>query len=642
MSNVSQSNRPQETCFYDMFQNSPDPVVIQDSDGVILNANEAFAKLCGQPRASVMGSLLLDLIAAEEREAWAHKLDKLIRGEWTTAEGHIRNPQGRGGTLEIMVMARTTYAGKAAVIFHFHDISAFYTVERALVASQSQWERSFDTITDYMCLLDRSGHILRANRATLQRFKPRYPELAGLDYRRLFRSNLQANSPVLPDAVTQSPYEIRELTFVDLDGIFSATAFPLKGEQDLVTGAILIVRDITEQYKTAQLLKKSQAGLQQIAKMGALGRLARGIAHDFNNLLTPILGYASLLLRNLPEKSPLRNDVQAITRAAESATSLIRQLTEFSQSHTLETKILELNPIIENIIQFLPRSLGDKIQLITRLDKQLWPVKADASRLEQVVVNLAVNARDAMPQGGKLIIETSNQVLDQHYRATHPEVACGNYVTLAISDTGQGMPPHVMDHIFEPFFTTKPKGKGTGMGLTTVYGIVRQFGGHINCYSEVKRGTTFKIYLPQAQGAVNTNPTDAASPEAHLPGGHETILVVDDEAHIADMVSHLLTELGYQTVPANSGREAQTRFDQAAKPMDLVITDIVMPEMNGVELVKQLRQKKPELKALYMSGYTTQAALQIGVLKPKTAFLQKPFNFETLAQSVRNLLDAPA
>jgi len=345
------------------------------------------------------------------------------------------------------------------------------------------------------------------------------------------------------------------------------------------------------------------------------------------------------MLKMTKPDDPRRNDIHEIILAAERATALTRQLLDFSRNQAIETRNVSLNAIIQNLQEFLGRTLGEKIKLNMRLDPDLRNIQADVSRLEQVIINLVVNARDAMPRGGQLMIETDNLSLDHNFCVTHPGLATGNYVELEVSDTGCGMPPEVLEHLFEPFFTTKSKGNGTGLGLTTTYGIVKQFGGHITVYSEVGRGTTFKLYFPESQ-----EKNEAESPamqESVLLRGNETIMVIDDETNIVNMISQILTELGYHVIAATSGCEALSLSDQHAQKIDMVLTDIIMPELNGPDLVRMLRRKRPTLKALYMSGYANNAAVQIGVLKPDTAFLQKPFSSETLTHCIRKVLDAP-
>lgn len=623
----------------DVFERSPDIIIVMDSQGFIRDANMAFQTFCARSVSELHTCEITEFIPAEKRLQWTHDLGKLTNGEWTSLESTLINAKGHVVPFHITLIAHNTHARHPVVILHLQDASVYQTVERAMVAAQGQWDRSFDAIADYMCLLDLSGRILRANQAMTKRFNPL--NLVGCDYRKIFGvfdEQIQGTA-ALPKVET-APFVIPETELPNMKGWFTVSSFPLKDEQDTITGVVFIVRDITDQHTTAEALKKAEAHQHQASKMEAIGRLADGIAHDFNNVLTSIMGYGSLILRMTTPDDPRRNDIHEIILAAERATALTRQLLDFSRNQTIQTRNVNLNDIIRNMQDFLSRMLGEKINLNVRMDPNLGNIKADVSRLEQIIINLVVNARDAMPSHGRLMIETDTRNLDQNFCATHPDMAPGNYVELEVSDTGSGIPPEVMEHLFEPFFTTKPKGKGTGLGLTTTYGIVKQFGGHIAVYSEIGRGTTFKLYFPESH-----EPGEVLSPiasESILLRGNETIMVIDDEANIVTMISQILTEMGYHVISATSGREALKLSNQRAQPIDMVLTDIIMPEINGPELVRILRQKRPTIKALYMSGYANAAAKQIGVLKPDTAFLQKPFSAETLTHSIRKVLDAPA
>jgi len=624
----------------DVFNHSPDMIIVLDGAGVIRNANLAFQAFCERGAAVLLGCNITEFIPAEKRSQWTHDLNKLTCGEWTSLDGTLISAKDRAVPCHITLISHSTHAGQAVAILHLQDASVYQTVERAMVAAQGQWERSFDAIADYMCLLDLSGHILRANQAMTKRFKPLYGNLVGCDYRKIFgTADAPAKKSALPCAVEASPFVIPAIELPNLKGWFTVSSFPLKDEHEAITGAVFIVRDITDQHITAEALKKAEANQHQASKMEAIGRLAGGIAHDFNNILTSVLGYSSLMLKMTKPDDPRRNDIQEIILAAERATALTRQLLDFSRNQTIETKSVCLNTIIQNTKEFLGRTLGEKIKLNMRLGPGLRNIKADVSRLEQVIINLVVNARDAMPGGGQLMIETNNLSLDQKFCATHPNLTPGNYVKLEVSDTGCGMPPRVLEHLFEPFFTTKAKGKGTGLGLMTTYGIVKQFGGHIAVYSEVDRGTTFKLYFPESHEAGEV--VAPAVQEFVLLHGNETIMVIDDEINIVTMVTQILTELGYHVISTTSPREALILCDQRPQTIDMVLTDIIMAELNGPDLVRMMRQKRPTLKALYMSGYTNNAAKLIGVLKPDTAFLQKPFSSETLTHCIRKVLDAP-
>lgn len=624
----------------DVFNHSPDMIIVLDHEGIIRNANGAFQTFCERSVSMLRGCKIAEFIPAEGHIQWTHDLNKLTSEEWTSMDSTLISGKGRAVPCHISLISHSTYDGHPVVILHLQDASVYQTVERAMVMVQGQWERSFDAIADYMCLLDRSGHIMRANQAMIKHFEPLYGNLIGRDYRTIFSvAGAPDTQPAMPHAVEASPFVIPEIELPNLKGWFTVSSFPLKDDHEVITGVVFIVRDITDQHATAEALQKTEESLHQATKMEALGRLAGGIAHDFNNMLTSILGYSSLMLKTTKLNDPRHNDIQEILLATERATALTRQLLDFSRNQALETMNVSLNAIIQNMEQFMVNALGEKIKLNMSLDPGKRNIKADVSRMEEVIVNLVVNARDAMPSGGQLMIETVNLSLDQKFCATHPALAPGNYVELVVSDTGCGMPPKVLEHLFEPFFTTKAKGKGTGLGLTTTYSIVKQFGGHITVYSEVGRGTTFKIYFPESHEAGEVY--SPVKQESVLLRGNETIMVVDDETNIVTMVSQILTELGYHVISATSGREALILSDQHAQTIDMVLTDIIMPELNGPDLVRMIRQKRPTIKALYMSGYASNAAEQIGTLKHTAAFLQKPFNTETLTHCIRKVLDTP-
>jgi two-component system cell cycle sensor histidine kinase/response regulator CckA len=404
----------------------------------------------------------------------------------------------------------------------------------------------------------------------------------------------------------------------------------LRSSEGDIDGFEMIVEDVTERR-----LLESQ--FRQAQKMEAIGRLAGGIAHDFNNLLTAMLGYSDLLLDQFAESDPSRYDVLEIKKAAERASSLTRQLLAFSRKQVLQPKPLDLNSIVSGFDKMLRRLIGEDVELITALGDDLGRVKADPGQVEQIIMNLAVNARDAMPNGGKLIIETNNVELDAAYARRHEPVIPGRYVVLAVSDTGCGMDDEVKSHLFEPFFSTKERGKGTGLGLATVYGIVKQSGGYIWVYSEPGRGASFKIYLPRIDGTV----VDAAgSPRTSgATSGDETVLVVEDEPAVRRLAVEVLRRHGYQVLEAADGGEAMKVAERHPGNIHVLITDLVMPEMNGVDLAGRLIARRPATRVLYISGYTDEAVARGGVLEPGTNFLQKPFNSYRLASTVRQVLD---
>jgi len=377
--------------------------------------------------------------------------------------------------------------------------------------------------------------------------------------------------------------------------------------------------------------------LQQAQKMEAIGRLAGGVAHDFNNLLTVISGYSQLILDRLSSDDPTRAHVFQIKEAGDRAAALTRQLLAFSRKQVLSPQVLDLNRIIAGINKMLPRLIGENIEMVTMGFPGLSCVKADPGQIEQVIMNLAVNARDAMPQGGRLTIETANVELGANYPGQHPVVVPGLYVMLAVSDTGTGMGPEVKSRVFEPFFTTKEQGKGTGLGLSTVYGIVKQSGGYIWVYSEPGKGTTFKIYLPASTEAAEA--AKKTEERLRVTGGPETVLVVEDNDSVRSFVRGVLESRGYTLLEAGGGEEALKLIENHPDPIHLLLTDVVMPRMSGPELAAHLAPLHPEAKVLYMSGYTDNAIVQHGALDAGTHFLQKPFVPETLARRIREVLD---
>ena len=393
---------------------------------------------------------------------------------------------------------------------------------------------------------------------------------------------------------------------------------------------LVLAKDVTERLRLEEQLRQSQ-------KMEAIGQLAGGIAHDFNNLLTAILGFCGLLERQVGANAQMRGDVAEIRHAAGRAAELTRKLLAFGRRQMLAPRVLDLNGLVADLDKMLRRVIGEHIELVTQLDPELAPVQADLGQLEQVILNLVVNARDAMPQGGRVSIQTANTDLDLAYADTHAPVVPGRYILLAVSDTGTGMHPEAKAHLFEPFFTTKEVGKGTGLGLATVYGIVKQSGGYIWVYSESGSGTSVKIYLPRSDQPVQPVPRPPVL--AGLPTGTETVLVVEDAEAIRSLARKVLTAQGYTVLEAGDGVEALQIAERHTGMLHLVLTDVVMPGMSGRELAQRLAPLRPQLKLLYMSGYTGDAVVHRGVLEDGLPFLAKPFTPEDLASKVRDVLD---
>ncbi|HEX3000138.1 MAG TPA: ATP-binding protein, partial [Armatimonadota bacterium] len=383
--------------------------------------------------------------------------------------------------------------------------------------------------------------------------------------------------------------------------------------------------------------KQLEEELRQSQKMEAIGRLAGGVAHDFNNLLMPILTFGEMLLSRLEDGDPLQHYADQIVRTAERASALPRQLLAFSRRQILQPKVLELDTLITEMEKMLRTLVGEDISFSVQSAPGTGLVKADQVQLEQVLMNLSANARDAMPNGGSLLIETKNVELDAETVRLRPGCKPGRYVMLAVSDTGCGMDRETLAQIFEPFFTTKEKGKGTGLGLATVYGIVKQSGGDIRVYSEVGKGTTFKVYLPRVDAA--QEPVAATARDQQPRGGTETILLVEDEDAVRESVRELLDANGYHVLDASNGDAALALCGERQEPIHLLLTDVVMPGMSGNVLAERLRRMRPGIKTLFMSGYTEDAIVHHGVLLDGVSFLQKPFSPRTLASKVREVLD---
>jgi PAS domain S-box-containing protein len=408
---------------------------------------------------------------------------------------------------------------------------------------------------------------------------------------------------------------------------------PLLDEGGRFTGLLCLAQDLT-----ARLLLEEQ--FRQAQKMDAFGQLAGGVAHDFNNLLTIINGYSDIVLDSLPPGDPNRELLAEVHKAGERSAGLTRQLLAFSRQQVLALRVLDLNVVVGDTASMLRRVIGEDVKLSTTTANGLWPVKADPGQVEQILLNLAVNARDAMPTGGKLTIETCNVELDETYLASHPDARAGSHVLLAVSDTGCGMSAAVRAKIFEPFFTTKGPGKGTGLGLATVYGIVKQSGGHVGVYSEVGVGTTFKVYLPRTeQGAGESrSPSGLRTP----PRGTETVLVVEDDAAVRGLTRHILQLAGYAVLEAAGGDEALLVATGHTGRIHLLVTDVVMPGLGGRAAAERLAERRPGLRVLFVSGYTDDAVVRHGVLHDKVNFLQKPFTPAALAWKVREVLDQPS
>jgi hypothetical protein len=426
---------------------------------------------------------------------------------------------------------------------------------------------------------------------------------------------------------------------VALDGkdrIVDASAAPIRENDGLVSGVVIALHDVTERVRTEAALRQSEEMLRQSQKMEAVGRLAGGIAHDFNNMLTSILGFSTLVHDQLPEASEVRKDMEEVLLAVERAGELTKQLLALSRRRVIPGKPINLNVAIQKIIHILRRTVPEDIQIVANLDPAVGGVALDLTHVQQIIMNLALNARDAMPAGGKLTVSTSRATLDEAFCRTHAGIQPGLFAVITVADTGVGMSEKVRQQAFEPFFTTKDPARGTGLGLSIVYGLIRQHGGHIEMDSELNRGTQITMYLPHANAEPEVRP---ARPQEAMPKGTETILVVDDEATVLNLTVRVLKSLGYRTLVARDGSEALQVSDRHHEPIHLMVTDVVMPEMGGPQLAEIMERRRPDMKIIFTSGYTEQSLSSRVSHDARVPLIEKPFTPKTIAQQVRETLD---
>jgi PAS domain S-box-containing protein len=503
-----------------------------------------------------------------------------------------------------------------------------HQAEEAARASARQWQAMFDALCDGVCLMDREGKVLRCNQAMAQILGRPHAAIIGESYHQLVSSTLGPAEIAFLARIQE--LHSRETLELSLAGRwFRVSADQVIDEHGKHIGSVHLFADVTEQKRLEEQLRQAQ-------KMEAVGRLAGGVAHDFNNLLTAITGNASLLLADLGKDDPHYESLVTIEKAAWRAAELTRQLLGFSRQTMLWLKPLDLNRYVEEMAAFLRRTIDPRIAVVVRGAADLGVVQADPSSINQVLMNLCLNARDAMPEGGTLTLETANVVLGEDYARTHLEARSGVFVRLRVSDTGHGIAPDILPRVFEPFFTTKEVGKGTGLGLALVFGIVKQHRGWIECASTVGQGTTFDVYLPR-NGSPAAAPTSSANP-ATPQGGSETILLVDDKAMLRDVGSSILQSYGYQVLVAEDGLQALEVFQRHKDQIDLVVLDLTMPNLSGRDTLERLVQIDPNVRVVFASGYSAEQlpeAEQANVL----GFIHKPYRAQEFANTIRTVLD---
>lgn len=675
--------RESEERYRVLFESSPDGIAITDIQSKKpVYVNSAFNRMLGYNAEELKKMKLIDLPPDEKKEYVRSELKSQHLGEKALAENLPL--QRKDGTIRYVDINSTqiTIGGKKYIIDFFRDITKRKKAENGLQKAHDELERRVKerteelfNITEQLKLeLTKRKQVELELRESSERYRtlvnklgegvgvadleekfiisnPAAEKIFGvesgkLNGRKLYEFLDSENSAKVKEETKKrkqgisSSYEFEIIRPNGEKRQIIMTATPKYDKNSKVIGSLGIFRDITEQKKAEEALRKSEEQLRQAQKMEAIGRLAGGMAHDFNNLLTAVLGYSELLLNKLDDLNPLTKYPREIKKAAELGVSLASQLLTFSRRQVVQLKGLDLSAVVIDMEKILHRLIGEDIELVTILNPKLGGIKADKTQIDQIIMNLSINARDAMPQGGKITLETNKIYLDEDYANRHIEVKPGNYVMLKVSDTGWGMDEETVSHIFEPFFTTKDQEMGTGLGLSTVYGIVKQSEGYIDVQSKLGHGTTFKIYFPSTNETIELPKLPKSSvASAKLQAGWETILLVEDEESVWDLVCEVLKENGYTVLAAHNGNEAISICKQHKERIDLMLTDMVMPQMSGVTLAEKLKPTHSEMKVLYMSGYTGDDVVSRGLLKTGTPFLKKPFSPETLLRKIRELLE---
>jgi two-component system cell cycle sensor histidine kinase/response regulator CckA len=627
--------------FFPILHKAPYGIALIDNGGKFIYINPAFT--------SITGYTLEDISFGRD---WFHVASPFFEYRQEIINSRKRDAIHKGNEKIFSIICRNgeikqieckpTLLDDGKIVVILSDITERKRAEDALRESEEKHRKIIETIEDGYFEVDLAGNFTFLSDALCRMMGYSKNEMIGRNYRqytdeenvkRLYRTFHK----VYRTGEATKGFSC-EVTTQDGAKLFSEISVSLiKDSKAEPSGFRGIARDITERKRAEDEKAALQEELRQSQKMEAIGVLAGSIAHDFNNLLTLVGGYCQLSLLELKEGDPLRGNIEEIKKAADRATSLTRQVLAFSRRQVLDMRVLNLNSIIIDMEKMLRRVIGEDIELVTFLANDLGTVKTDPGWMEQVIMNLAANARDAMPSGGKLIIETVNVEFDESHARSHAAVKPGCYVKLSVSDTGKGMGPEVREHLFEPFFTTKEKGKGTGLGLSTVYGIVKQSEGNIWVYSEPGLGTTLNIYLPRMDEPFEDTRKKVTGEE--LLRGGETILVVEDEENVRRLAVRILERQGYTVLEASCVNDALALCKARKEPIHMILTDVVMPEMSGPQLAEQLLSFLPQIKILYMSGYTDKEIVHHGMLKEGVNYIQKPFTIDGLARKMREVLD---
>ena len=636
--------RASEHKFRMLFENLPDAVFVEDENGIVLDANLAACRLHETTRAQIVGVHVSALVPPEQRAQVTKQFSQWFTGAVERIEGESYTATGRRVPVEVRAR-KIEYDGRLAVLLHVRDLNerrvARQIHERDLDERRSvQDERNrlilaVEQSAEAIIITDAEGIIQYMNRAFEQITGYLRTEALGCRPSILRSGNHDAVFyKDMWETIARGKVWSGRVVNKRKDGkLFHAelTISPVRDAQGQVINFVAVSRDISREVDL-------EGQLHQIQKMEGIGRLAGGVAHDFNNLLTSILGFARIVTDRLPKDHPQQHEMKEIVFAGERAAQLTRQLLAFSRKQSVHMMALDLNELLREMEQLLRRTIGEDIELRVELDQQLGPCLGDPMQLQQILLNLAVNARDAMPRGGHLSISTRGVMLDETFCGSRVGLKPGSHTRISIRDDGCGIPPESRSQIFEPFFTTKGRG-GTGLGLSIVYAIVQQSHGHIEFDTEVGRGTEFILYFPQ-QAPLPANPVAVVMKPEPLLGGNETILVVEDDELVRDLAQRLLVSLGYGVLTACGAKEAEAICKRHKGRLHLVLSDVVMPQVGGNAMVRNLRKLRQDFRVLYMSGFAEDTIVHHGVVRQDVNFLAKPFTRETLCAKVREVLDS--
>jgi PAS domain S-box-containing protein len=604
-----------------------------DEAGIVCNLNAAAEEITGYTRAEVVGTPWFERLVPRDRYPYVWEEFERLMKEGVTA-GSFENPILTKQGEERQILWRNKTLTEGSRIVGIISFGMDVTDRRRAEEHEARLSRVVEQAAESIVITDPQGNMIYVNPAFERISGYSQAEAVGRNSR-LLKSGHQdvAFYRRMWETLVRGEVWKGRLVNRRKDGSLfqeDATIGPVRDASGRLVNYVAVKHDVTNEMRLERQLMQAQ-------KMEAVGRLAGGVAHDFNNLLGVITGYGEITRSKLRADDPLKSKVDQILKAAERAAGLTRQLLAFSRQQVLQPKIIDLNGLVTNLEKMLRRLIGEDVELGTTLDPGLGSVKADPGQIEQVLMNLAVNARDAMPDGGRLTIETRNAELDSEYAARRPPIRSGPYVMFAVSDNGMGMDAETQSHLFEPFFTTKEMGKGTGLGLSTVYGIVKQSEGYIWCYSEVGLGTTFKVYLPRVdeECSPGQKPTAAAPPTR----GSETLLLIEDDRSLRDLLDETLEGGGYTVLVADDGAKALQIAGEYAGAIHLIVTDVIMPGLTGRQVAERIKSMRSEVEILFISGYTSEAIGRHGVLESGAKFLSKPFTPDELLRKVRQVLD---